>query len=142
MNIVQHVLSVINLNGQLDIKGGQRAQIGNAEHQQRRITKNRAEGLQYAGFMRVRYGFDIPFFHPAKAPPHAEQPADRKNDCCNQITQRRGTGKQRLNGHKTYGTKKKANGSAALSPCGELGPLMRILVIAGTIAPYEQFIRL
>lgn len=66
MNIVQHVLSVINLNGQLDIKGGQRAQIGNAEHQQRRITKNRAEGLQYAGFMRVRYGFDIPFFTPLK----------------------------------------------------------------------------
>ena len=43
MKIVQHVLGVIDLNRQLDVKRGESAQVGDAQHQQRRIAENRAE---------------------------------------------------------------------------------------------------
>ena len=73
MQIVQHVLGVIDLNRQLDVKRGEGTQVGDAQHQQRRIAENRAERFQNAGLMVIGRKLDVALFHPAVAPPHAEQ---------------------------------------------------------------------
>ena len=87
MKIVQHVLGVIDLNRQLDVKRGEGTQVGDAQHQQWRIAENRAERFQNAGLMVIGRELHVAFFHTAVAPPHAEQATRHKHQRGHQITE-------------------------------------------------------
>ncbi|KAI3490446.1 hypothetical protein L1887_45278 [Cichorium endivia] len=126
MQIVQHVLSVIDLNRQLDVEGGEGTQVGDAQHQQRWIAENRAERFQNAGLMVVGRELHVAFFHAAVAPPHAEQAAGDEHQRGHQIAEGRLADKHRLYRHKADGAEQQSDRCATLAPRRKLRALVRV----------------
>ncbi|KAI3490447.1 hypothetical protein L1887_45279 [Cichorium endivia] len=126
--VVQHVLRVVDLDGKLDVKGTQRAQVGDAQDKQRTVPGDGAKRLQQPRLLRriCRLRLDVTFGHALIAPPHKEQAEQREEGRGKDIAKLVVALDQVHHRHKAHGTEQQAQRSAALAPGGQRGALVRI----------------
>src|SRR5690606_1357321 len=113
------------LDGEFDVKGTQRAEVGDAQDKQRTVSGNGAKRLQQPRFLRrmSRLRLDVTLGHALVAPPHKEQPEQREKRGGKDIAKLIVALNQVHYRDKTDGTEQQAKRGAALTPGGQRGAL-------------------
>ncbi len=126
--VVQHVLRVVDLNGELNVKGAQRAQVSDAQDKQRTVPGDGAKRLQQPRFLRrvSRLRLDVTLGNALIAPPHKEQPEQREEGGGKDVAKLVVTLNQVHHRDKAHRTEQQAERGAALTPGRQRGALVRV----------------